>query len=231
MTSKMLSDVGEILGILDSMDLSDQTTALAVISARYGGSEMVSRKKSSKGSGGKSESPRRPILKKESGSGAGLEESNFLDEVGAILGPVIKELPVAVRQQGSMKPHMDLKSVQKRLNTKRRELQKELAKFHANPNEDYYKFRSLNAIQAFRIAAKDAMATKGCRLTTNPIPEGLKDFGPLIELSASLQESEDVLSNGFFSDQKHRFDVPNEGKSEADTVSDDQDDSLKDSPW
>jgi hypothetical protein len=227
----MLTEVGKILTILDGMDSSDQRTAIAVISARYGGVEMSSLKKTSKGSGGSSKaaSEKKPSVKKEKSSELDSDETDFLKKVGIALKPVIEVLPKVTRQQGAAKPHMDLKSVQKRLNSKRRELQKELSILEDDPTESYFVFKSLNAIQAFRIAAIDAANTKGIRLPSDPIPEGFDQIrGSLKDLALELIEKKEVLGNGFFSDVSNRFTIP-EGN--LDATKDTAQDESHDSPW
>jgi len=76
----------------------------------------------------------------------------------------------------------------------------------AEPTEANRAYRSLNAIQSFRIVARDATVTKGCRLHTNPIPKG---FGEVVEvlkdLAVSLKRDGKVADNGFFTDEDHQF--------------------------
>jgi hypothetical protein len=192
------------------MDESDRITALAVISSRYtdsvfGKGPSTSKTKSiGKGGGESKASPK--------GKTAAVAEADFLMKVGQRLKPLIDELPMVMRQQGSEKPRMDLKSVQKRLNRKRAELQKELSNLADQTEEAYYAFASLNAIQAFRIAARDASTTKGCRLPTDPLPSK-EVFDPLVEilraLALRLKSENKVASNGFFTDEEHEFSPPN----------------------
>jgi len=230
MTSNMLTEVGKILALLESLNPTDQLTAIAVISARFGGIETSSNKKTSKGSGGRSNaSEKKPSSKKEVSSEKDSDEADFLSKVAIDLKPVLEVLPVVTRQQGAAKPHMDLKSVQKRLNGKRRELQKELARLVAMPTESYYVFRSLNAIQAFRIAAADAVSTKGTRLATDPIPKGFDHIrGLLKELSLELIKEKETLANGFFSDVSNRFKIP---EGDHDSIEEADQDESQVSPW
>jgi hypothetical protein len=212
MTSEMLTQVGNILSILDGMNEPDRATALAVISSRYtdsvhGKGPSVSKKPSGKGGGDSKAS--------QKGKPAAVAEADFLNEVGRRLKPLLEKLPKVTRQQGAEKPHMDLKSVQKRLNRKRGELQKEFDRLANEPEEAYYAFTSLNAIQAFRIAAKDATATKGCRLPTDPLPPK-EEFDQLVEILEKLAAQQlldgKITSNGFFSDEDHDFSPPIEGE-------------------
>jgi hypothetical protein len=203
MSQDMLTKSLNIIAIIDSMDERDRVTTLAMISARYqkvtGKDQKVSIGKLSVKGGGE---PTPSSKKKEAESNAG----NFLGEVSRTLDPLLKVLPKVSRQQGSVSPHMDLKSVQRRLNKKRSELQKELDLLLVEPGEAMYAYRSLNAIQSFRIAAKDATVTKGCRLPTNPIPEGFGGvLGILNDLALSLKREGKVASNGFFTDEDHQF--------------------------
>lgn len=208
MSQDMLTKSVNILSILDGMDEIDRVTTLAMIAARYhlgapAGQRVSVKKPAGKGGG---ETRSSSVTKIEKGVPS---ETNFLTEVGLSLAPLLRTLPSVSRQQGSEKPHMDLKSVQRRLNRKRAELQAELSHLMDEPEEAYYAFRSLNAIQSFRIAAKDAKATKGCRLPTNPIPEGFGTVvGVLEALSNSLKGEGKVSSNGFFTDEDHQFRLP-----------------------
>jgi hypothetical protein len=206
MSQDMLTKSINILSILDAMDDEDRATTLAMISARYQigtgkGQNASVGKKTGKGGG----EPVAPKREPEASS-----ETDFLKEVGIKLKPLLAVLPKVTRQQGSEKPHMDLKSVQKRLNRKRAELQKELSTLAEKPEEPYYAFRSLNAIQAFRIAAQDAKATKGCRLPTDPLPNlGWDELEQILtDLASSLCDENKVGSNGFFTDEDHQFHAP-----------------------
>jgi len=228
----MLNDIGKILAILDGLDSTDRATAIAVITARYGGHMTSSNKKTSKGRGGDGKpASAGASLKKDAPKDAGDGVQHcFLEETALALEPVLKDLPMVSRQEGAAKPHMTLKSVQKRLNTKRKELQKELQRLVEEPLESYHVYKSLNAIQAFRIAARDAARTKGTRLATNPIPKGFDSIrGRLRALSVELVNSKEVQENGFFSDVSGRFDSYLELKESADTTK--QSDLIKDSPW
>jgi len=197
----MLTKSVNILTILDSMDEIDRVTTLAMIDARYqkvtGKNPKVSTRKPAKGVGEPSPSSE----KKDADSGA----KNFLGEVSRFLIPLLKALPQVSRQQGSLSPNMDLKSVQRRLNRKRNELQKELESLMVESTEAGM-YRSLNAIQSFRIASRDAVTTKGCRLPTNPIPPGFDSvLESLINFAILLKKNGKVASNGFFTDEDHQF--------------------------
>jgi len=231
MTSEMLNDIGEIITILDGFDNTDRATAIAVIMARFGENTTSSAKKTGKGRGGSGKpAPTRASLKRDTTRGGGDGDQNcFMEQTALALEPVLKDLPDVSRQDGAAKPHMTLKSVQKRLNTKRRELQKELQRLADEPSESYYVFKSLNAIQAFRIAARDAAHTNGARLATNPIPKGFDDIrGRLRSLAVELTDSKEVLENGFFSDVSGRFDSFTESNETEDTI---KQSDLKKSPW
>jgi len=229
----MLNDIGTIMAILDGFDSTDRATAIAVITARYSSGSMTSSaKKTSKGRGGGGKpASLGASRKKDAPKGAGDGDQHcFLEETALALEPVLKDLPKVSRQEGAAKPHMTLKSVQKRLNTKRRELQKELQRLVDEPLESYYVYKSLNAIQAFRIAARDAARTKNARLATNPIPKGFDDIrGRLRTLSVELIDKEEVLENGFFSDVSGRFDSHIESEESEDTTK--QSDLNKVSLW
>jgi len=185
------------------MDERDRATTLAMIAARYQKVTEQNLKVSSgklKVKGGGESTP--SSEKKEAEPKTG----NFLGEVARSLDPLLKILPQVSRQPNSIIPHMDLKSVQRRLNVKRAELQKELQSLMAEPNEAIRAFRSLNAIQAFRIAARDAAVTYGCRLPTNPIPKGFGEVMDILrDLAISLKRDGKVASNGFFTDEDHQF--------------------------
>jgi len=206
MTQEMLTSAGEIIRILDSCDDTDRVTILAMIDSRYQfGTTNVNptsiRKKEGKGGGETSAAKKAPAA----------TETDFLTKVMLRLKPLIVKLPQVTRQQGSEKPHMDLKSVQKRLNRKRSELQKALSLLADQPEEAYWAYESLNKIQAFRIAAKDGSTTKGSRLATDPIPKEWDQLLPILEeTSKTLIESDCVSSNGFFTDEDHDFSPPAE---------------------
>jgi len=199
----MLAQSLNIITILDGMDERDRATTLAMIAARYQKVTEQNLKVSSgklKVKGGGESTP--SSEKKEAEPKTG----NFLGEVARSLDPLLKILPQVSRQPNSISPHMDLKSVQRRLNVKRAELQKELQSLMAEPNEAIRAFRSLNAIQAFRIAARDATVTYGCRLPTNPIPKGFGEVMDILrDLAISLKRDGKVASNGFFTDEDHQF--------------------------
>jgi hypothetical protein len=206
MTENMLESAGTVLAVLDSLDGLDRSTILAMINSRYPQGTAVTKttsvgKKAGKGGGDTKSNPK--TEKKEE------TEEDLLTKVMLRLKPLIVQLPKVDRQQGAEKPHMDLKSVQKRLNRKRADLHKELSALSEQPDEAWLAFQSLNRIQGFRIAAKDASTTKGCRLPTNPIPEGFDELVDVLEKTAiSLIESGDVSSNGFFTDENHKFSAP-----------------------
>lgn len=231
MSQDMLTKSVNILSILDGMDDADRATTLAMISARYqigtvSGQTPSVGKKSIKGGG---EGLSQDSSKK---STEAVKETDFFQEVGLRLKPLLEKLPMVTRQQGSQKPHMDLKSVQKRLNRKRAELQKELSLLADEPEEAFYAFRSLNAIQAFRIAAQDASTTKGCRLPTDPIPgtgwDELMDV--LAKLGQRLSDENRISSNGFFTDDGHEFQTPSvEG--DGNKGPGNQDQTNKGIPW
>jgi len=230
MTSEMLSEAGKIITILDSMNDLDRDTTIAMLSARFGGFEKkTSSQKSGKGGGGTEAKKKADSPKKEKKSSVAPSEVDFTDEIGKALAPVLTGLPKVIRQQGASKPHMDLKSVQRRINVKRRELQQELAALVTDPTESFYVFRSLNAIQSFRLAARDASTTKGCRVSTDPIPQGFDQIrGRLKDICNDLIKSQDVSSNGFFTDEKKNFVAP---IGAPDEISNGQDESQTGTPW
>jgi hypothetical protein len=206
MTEKMLVAAGEIMRIIDSLEDSDRATVLAMIESRYSKSSGSVKSPSRGKKGGQGGGATKPVPKKEQEEAT---EPDLLIKVMLRLKPLIEQLPKVTRQQGSEKPHMDLKSVQKRLNRKRAELQKGLSALADQPDEAFRAYESLNKIQAFRIAAKDASVTKGCRLATDPIPSEWNELLSILEETLkSLKESGAVSSNGFFTDEDHNFSPP-----------------------
>jgi hypothetical protein len=142
------------------------------------------------------------------------EEKNkkcFLTEVYLALSPVFGPLPKVVRDPSANQPSMDRKSVQRRLNAKRKGLMEAIESLFSNPEPEEI-FDCLNSIQSFRLAARDAMVkelTGTVFLSTNPLPpNGLPEAyrNILIEMSYMLSEDHLVTEFGFFHRPSDLFD-------------------------
>jgi hypothetical protein len=132
-----------------------------------------------------------------------------LEEVLIELDPVISNFPAITRDGAADSPKMDRKSVQTRINGKRSELQKALKGLSNSDFDHWWAFESCNKIQAFRMAAVDALSVDGVRLRTNPLPP---DFallqGSLLEIKNEREERGEVSDYGFFTNNDQNYHRP-----------------------
>jgi hypothetical protein len=99
--------------------------------------------------------------------------------------------------------------VQKRLNSKRAELQKTLEVFSESDNDEYYGFEGLNKIQAFLLVAADASKTDGVRLRTDPLPAEFSTMvDALNDIAQERKYCDEVTEQGFFSNSDHKYAPP-----------------------
>jgi len=137
--------------------------------------------------------------------------SNYLMVVGQRLEPILEILPNAVRQEGASLPNMDSKSVRERLVERRKALNRSIKDWSSASQEGQRAsacFRFVNALQSFRIAARDAISTH-VALSANPF-EGIEDnaLESLIRASADFVRvfsREHILPTGFFADQSRQY--------------------------
>jgi len=138
-------------------------------------------------------------------------EPDFLEEVVGALGPLLLVLPHVGRQEGASQPSMDSKSVRQRLGAKRKNLVKLLKEFRRDGGEDELNraaFHFCNAVQAFRLAARDAVSSH-VKLVSNPFEDLQENLQALVVGSAEFVEKvfpkEHFLPNGFLADDRRRF--------------------------
>jgi len=137
--------------------------------------------------------------------------SNYLMVVGQRLEPILEILPNAVRQEGASLPNMDSKSVRERLVERRKALNRSMRDWSSASQEGQRAsacFRFVNALQSFRIAARDAISTH-VALSANPF-EGIEDnaLESLLRASADFVRvfnREHILPTGFFADQSRQY--------------------------
>lgn len=144
-------------------------------------------------------------------SAAPFAVGDLLPSVIQRLTPLTSALPEVSRDPSADAPKSDRKSVQKRLNGKRAELQHTLEKYES-ADDDYYGFECLNKVQAFLLAAIDASTTDGVRLRTDPLPA---DFATMVDglktIALERVDSKEVTDYGFFSNSDHHYAPPEGG--------------------
>lgn len=139
------------------------------------------------------------------------EAEDLLPGVLQKLDPLTRNLPEVSRDPSADTPKLDRKSVQKRLNSKRAELQKMLQVF-SEADDDYYGFEALNKIQAFLLVARDASKTDGVRLRTSPLPVDFEvRIDALNDIALERKEHNEVTDYGFFSNSDHKYTPPEGG--------------------
>jgi hypothetical protein len=228
-----------IVKILKDLDPADVDFVLAVVNASFPKGKPASQsggsRQSTPGRGKKKASQPSPPTPPKSattggygrGGGAGVPQAgegptppaaaalaaevDLTSEVLRKLSPITGNINEVSRDPSADKPKMTRKPVQQRLNKKRAELQRALSKLMASSVDGYWAFESLNAIQRFRLAAKDALATPGVRLRTDPIPPEFSELVQPILLVAHDREQEGEMSNhGFYSNNDNKYKVPEE---------------------
>jgi hypothetical protein len=143
-------------------------------------------------------------------------DPNILEDVLVSLELLTCDLREVTREAGADPPSMDRKSVQKRLNKKRSELQKKLILLNESSLDGYWCFESLNAIQRFRLSSSDALATDGVRLRTNPLPSNFHEL--IVPIGAIANErglSGEVSNYGFYTNEDRRYRAPTEHEAEV----------------
>jgi len=157
--------------------------------------------------------PRGEAKNEEAKAGETVRATNYLRVVGERLEPILQILPRVVRQDGASPPSMDSKSVRERLVARRKALNRSIkdwteASIKQEGEQASACFRFVNALQSFRIAARDAISSH-VALSSSPF-EGVDDNVIESLVRASIEfvrvfNREHILPTGFFADEGRQY--------------------------
>jgi len=156
--------------------------------------------------------PRGEAKNEEAKAGETVRATNYLRVVGERLEPILQILPRVVRQDGASPPSMDSKSVRERLVARRKALNRSIKDWTGASKQEGEQasacFRFVNALQSFRIAARDAISSH-VALSSSPF-EGVDDSVIESLVRASIEfvrvfNREHILPTGFFADEGRQY--------------------------